>query len=77
MKRLKALIIADMGNSRAAAYENESGSYTVTLNSSRREGIFKDDLLRLKEVHPEIYEEYASVSQSEKLSVKFAAAEAA
>ena len=77
MKRLKALIIADMGNSRAAAYENDSGSYTVTLSSSRREGIFKDDLLRLKEVHPEIYEEYASVSQSEKLSVKFAAAEAA
>jgi len=77
MKRLKALIMADMGNSNTAAYEDTRGSYTVTLSSSSREGIFKDDLLRLKEAHPDIYEEYVSVSRNEKLSVKFAAAEAA
>ena len=76
-KRLKALIMADMGNSNTATYEDTSGSYTVTLSSSSRESIFKDNLLRLKEVHPDIYEEYVSESISEKLSVKFAATEAA
>lgn len=77
MKRLKALIMADMGSSCTAAYEDASGSYTVSITSSGREGIFKDALLRLKEAHPEIYEEYVSVSKSEQLSVKFIAAEAA
>ncbi len=76
-KRLKALIMADMGNSCTATYEDASGSYTVTLSSSSREGIYKNALLRLKEVHPDIYEEYVSVSKSEKLSVIFAAPEAA
>ncbi len=32
MERLKALIVADMGASWSAAYEDADGSYTVTFN---------------------------------------------
>ena len=66
LERLKALILADMGGSRAAVYADGCGSYTVTVDPSRRVGILKDNLLRLKECHPDIYEQYVTVSESQK-----------
>lgn len=77
MDRLKALIVADMGSSCTAVYEDASGSYTVTFNPSYKESILKDSLLRLKESHPEIYAEYVSISESRRFSVKHAVSEAA
>ena len=77
MDRLKALIVADMGSSCTAVYEDTSGSYTVTFNPSYKESILKDSLLRLKESHPEIYAEYVSISESRRFSVKHAASQAA
>ena len=77
MERLKALIVADMGGSWSAACEDESGSYTVTFKPSYSEGILKDNLLRLKTAHPDIYAQYATASESRRFHVKFAAAEAA
>ena len=77
MERLKALIVADMGESWSAAYEDEGGSYTVTFKPSYSEGILKDNLLRLKDAHPDIYAEYATTSESRRFNVKFAAAKAA
>ncbi len=77
MQRMKALIVADMGDNCAAVYEDASGSYTVTFNPSRRESISKDSLLRLKELHPDIYAEYVSISEGRRFNVKFAAPKAA
>lgn len=75
MERLKAHIVADMGGSYYAVCDG--GSCTVSFRPSRREGITRDGLLRLKEVHPDIYAEYASVSESRRFCVKFAASQAA
>ena len=77
MDRMKALIVADMGSSCTAVYEDASGSYTVTFNPSYKESIVKDSLLRLKESHPDIYTEYVSVSESRRFSIKYAASDAA
>lgn len=77
MDRVKALIVADMGRSGSAVYKDASGSYTVPFNPCYKEGIFKDNLLRLKETHPEIYREYVSVSESRRFNVKRAEPEAA
>ena len=77
MDRMKALIVADMGSSCTAVYEDASGSYTVTFNPSYKESILKDNLLRLKESHPEIYTEYVSVSESRRFNVKRAEPKAA
>ena len=77
MDRMKALIVADMGSSCTAVYEDASGSYTVTFNPSYKESILKDSLLRLKERHPEIYTEYVSISESRRFNVKRAEPKAA
>ena len=77
MDRMKALIVAYMGSSCTAVYEDASGSYTVTFNPSYKESIVKDSLLRLKESHPDIYTEYVSVSESRRFSIKYAASDAA
>lgn len=77
MEHLKALIVADMGGGYSAVYEEANGNYTVTYNPSRREGISKDNLLRLKVNHPDIYAEYVSVSENRRFHVKYAAAKAA
>ena len=77
MERLKALIVTDMGGGWAAAFEDETGSYSVTWKPNYREGILKDGLSRLKDAHPDIYSQYATVSESRTFKVKFTAAGAA
>ena len=77
MERLKARIMADMGGSWSASCNIEGGSYAVTMNPSRRVSILKDDLLRLKDAHPDIFDQYATVTESRTFNVKFTAAEAA
>ena len=67
MKRLKALIVADMGTSCSAMAED---GCTVTWNPVRKPGISKDGLERLKVVHPDIYAEYVTCSESRRFSVK-------
>ena len=42
-----------------------------------REGILKDGLSRLKDAHPDIYAQYATVSESRIFKVKFTAEKAA
>ena len=77
MERLKALIVADMGSGSSAVYEDNEGSYTVTFHPSYKEGIVKDNLLRLKDAHPDIYAEYVTASESRRFNVKYAASKAA
>ena len=47
------------------------------MKPSRRLSILKDDLLRLKDAHPDIFDQYVSMSESRTFNVKFTAAEAA
>lgn len=47
------------------------------MKPSQRVSILKDDLLRLKDAHPDIFDQYATVSESRTFNVKFTAAEAA
>ncbi len=70
MKRLKALIAVEMGKSCTAVYEDARGSYTVTLSSVRKPIIPKERLEQMKEVLPEIYEEYATFSESQRIYIK-------
>ena len=74
LQRLKALILADMGNSCSARSED---GYTVTWRPVRKVGISKDKLERMKEVHPDIYAEYATVSESRRFNIKAPKADAA
>ena len=77
MKRLKALIIADMGASCTALYEDASGSYTITYNPVYKSGISKQNLDKLKAVYPEIYKEYVTTSESRRFHIKSALTTAA
>lgn len=77
MNRLKALVLVGMGENSEAVCADAGGSYIVTYRPSKKTSIQKDDLLRLKMVYPDIYEEYVTVTESRKFQVKWAAAEAA
>ena len=70
MKRLKAAIIAKMGKSCQAICQQDGVNYTVTYNPIRTPGIDKDNLKRLKLDHPDIYEQYVTVSVSRRFVVK-------
>ena len=77
LEQLKARIVADMGGRWSANYEDGNGSYAVTMKPSQRVGIPKDSLLRMKDTHPDIFDQYATVSEGQTFNVKFTAAEAA
>lgn len=77
MALLKAHIATAMGRGVRAVYEDRQGTYTVTFNPSYKETILKDNLLRLKDDHPDIYAQYVTRSESRTFRVKFTAAEAA
>lgn len=67
MERLKALIVADMGTSCTAVTED---GYTVTWKSSQKPTVSKTMLERLREVHPDIYAEYVTTSESRRFKIK-------
>lgn len=70
MKRLKAALVAEMGKSCKAVCQQDGVNYIVTYNPVRTPGIDKDNLIRLKLDHPDIYEQYVTVSESRRFSVK-------
>ena len=73
LKQLKGLIVAEMGKSCTAVYDDPEASYIVTYNPSRVPSIPKANLERLKEAHPDIYAEYVTVTENRKFYVKKAA----
>lgn len=77
MDRIKGFIIAQMGVSCTAACENSDTSYFVTYNPILKSGISKNNLVRLRIQHPDIYSEYVSVSESRRFHIKAARREAA
>ena len=77
IQRPKALLIAEMGTSCTAVCEQEGVNYTVTYTPVRKSVIDKDNLLRLKLEHPDIYEQFVTVSESRRFSVRASIMEAA
>ncbi len=74
MERLKALIAADLGTSCTGICEN---GCTVTWKPMRKTGISRENLLRLKAVHPEIYREYVTTTVTRRFSIKQGKSDAA
>ena len=70
-------VIAEMGTSCTAVCEQEGVNYTVTYTPVRKSVIDKDNLLRLKLEHPDIYEQFVTVSESRRFSVRASIMEAA
>ena len=77
IKRLKGMLIEKMGTSCTAVYNGLAESYTITYNPVRSAGISKDALERLKDEHPDIYDQYVTVSEWRRFHVKKAALQAA
>ena len=70
MKRLQGRIVAEMGTSCSAVCSADGNAYTVTYNPSKKQLVTKDNLVRLQAQHPDIYNEYVTVSESRRFYVK-------
>lgn len=77
MKRLKGMLVAEMGASCTAVCKSGGQNYTITYNPVYKPTIDKDGLLRLKLQYPDIYEQFVTVSESRRFYVKAAVSEAA
>ena len=77
MKRLQGRIVAEMGRSCVATANSNDGSYTITYKPVIKPVIDKESLIRLRAQHPDIYEEYVSLSESRRFYVKRSLDEAA
>ena len=77
MSQLKALLVEAMGKSCLATFEDAERLFTVTFNPIRKPVISKEGLERMKEVHPDIYEEYVTISESRRFYIKETKPEAA
>jgi predicted phage-related endonuclease len=70
MDKIKGLIVDKMGKSCLASCEVGGMPYFITYNPVQRSGIDKNSLLRLKERHPDIYDEFVTVSESRRFYLK-------
>ena len=77
LSQIKARLVEAMGNSCSATYDTSDGGYLVTFNPVRKAGISKENLERLKAVHPEIYREYVTTQTSRRFNIKQTKPEAA
>ena len=75
MQRLKGQMVAKLDGSCMAMGEYGGTQYTISYNPVSRTGITKDNLQKLK--HPDIYDEYVTVSESRRFSIKAKAADEA
>ena len=77
MQRLKGQMVAKLDGSCMAMGEYGGTQYTISYNPVSRTGITKDNLQKLKLLHPDIYDEYVTVSESRRFSIKAKAADEA
>lgn len=70
LKRLRGCILDVMGNSCNAACTIGENNYKIEYNPIFKPTIDKDNLFRLKEQYPEIYEQFVTVSESRRFYVK-------
>ena len=77
MQRLKGQMVAKLDGSCMAMGEYGGTQYTISYNPVSRTGITKDNLQKLKLLHPDIYDEYVTVSESRRFSIKAKSADEA
>ena len=77
MQRLKGQMVAKLNGSCMAMGEYDGTRYTICYNPVSRIGITKDNLQKLKLLHPDIYDEYVTVSESRRFCIKAKAADEA
>jgi len=77
MQRLKGQMVAKLNGSCMAMGEYGGTQYTISYNPVSRTGITKDNLQKMKLLHPEIYDEYVTVSESRRFCIKAKAADEA
>ena len=77
MSLIKGLVVDTMGKACLASCIVDGAPWQVTYKPVYTTGIDKDNLLRLKERHPDIYDEYVTVSESRRFYVKQKKKEAA
>ena len=77
MQRLKGQMVAKLNGSCMAMGEYGGTQYTISYNPVSRTGITKDNLQKMKLLHPDIYDEYVTVSESRRFCIKAKAADEA
>jgi putative phage-type endonuclease len=70
MKQAYLGIVEELGSSCTGILKAGAGEYTVSYSPVYRTQIDKNGLERLKTQHPDIYDDYISVSESRRFSVK-------
>lgn len=70
IQRLRAILAAEMGSSCTAVCRRDGMCYTVAYTPVRKPVVDKDSLARLKLLYPDIYEQFVTVSESRRFSVK-------
>ena len=70
MKRLQGRIVEEMGQSCTAVCSAGENTYTITYNPVRKPSVSKENLIRLQAQHPDIYNDYVTVSESRRFCVK-------
>jgi len=77
MQQLKGLLVSELDGKDSATCADGGQCYVISYNPIRRQGISKDNLIRLREVYPEIYAQFVETSESRRFSIKIAAQPAA
>lgn len=70
MKSSYAGVVEELGVSCRGVLKTGTSEYEVTYNPMYRTGIDKKGLEKLKINHPDVYDDYVSVSESRRFSVK-------
>lgn len=74
MKSAYCGIVEEIGISCKATLSSGTEEYSITYNPTYRTGIDKNNLEKLKVQHPDIYDDYVTVSESRSFRVKKGAA---
>jgi putative phage-type endonuclease len=73
-KQLSIPIIEELGKCCNALIEDNGVKYNITYNPTYRTSIKKEQLIKLKTLHPDIYDEFVDTSESRTFRVKKTAA---
>ena len=77
MQRIKGLLVSEMNGKDSATCADNGKSFIVSYTPVRQQKMSKDNLIRLREVYPEIYEQFVETSESRRFSIKVSAQPAA
>ena len=66
--------VEQLGQGCKAVLEDGTNRYRITYNPTRRTSVGKDQMEKLKNQHPDIYEEYTKTTESRTFRIKKEAA---